>query len=189
MVSDDKNRVTLDIYGTQYKFAGQTSTNHIRLVAAQVSEQMYKIALNFPQLDTTRLAVLAAVNMADEKFKLKEEWEEERKARENTHELVQYRKLQSDHELLKNENRISMERVNGHKQKEQSLMDDYRKLLEEHEALKTEHNDAKERFEIEKHGESSIHENFRKLQEEYKKLQNEYNEWIELSERDQPRHN
>ncbi|HEY0829001.1 MAG TPA: cell division protein ZapA [Bacilli bacterium] len=189
MGSDDKNRITLDIYGTPYKFVGQSSTNHIRLVAAQVSEQMHKMAVNFPQLDTTRLAVLTAVNMADENFKLKQEWEEERKARQNNQELAQYRKLQSDHEQLKNEYRISMERVEGHKQKEQSLMDDYRKLLEEHESLKTEYQEAKERFESDKHGEHSIHENFRKLQEEYKKLQNEYNEWIELSERDQPRHN
>lgn len=48
----------------------------MRMVAGYVDDKMRKIASANPRLDTNKLAVLAALNMADEYFRLRLEYEE-----------------------------------------------------------------------------------------------------------------
>jgi cell division protein ZapA len=48
----------------------------MRLVAGLVDDKMREIAAGNPRLDLNRLAVLAAVNIADEYMRLREEYEE-----------------------------------------------------------------------------------------------------------------
>ncbi|MBO9598110.1 MAG: cell division protein ZapA, partial [Cohnella sp.] len=67
---DEKLRVTVDIYGTQYTLTGHNSAEYMRRVAALVNEQMSRINSGSPRLDLPRLAVLAAVNMGDELLQL-----------------------------------------------------------------------------------------------------------------------
>lgn len=76
MQANDKTRVTVDIYGTQYTLTGHTSTDHMRRVAALVNEQMSKINSGSPRLDLPKLAVLAAVNVGDELMRLRRENEQ-----------------------------------------------------------------------------------------------------------------
>ena len=76
MTTEDKTRITVDIYGHQYKLKADTSTNHMKRVAEYVNEQMFRIAKGYPRLDSQRIAVLAAVNMADECFRMNEILEE-----------------------------------------------------------------------------------------------------------------
>jgi cell division protein ZapA len=73
---DEKNRVTVDIYGQQYRMVGKASLSHLKSVANYVDDKMRQIAGGNARLDTAKLAVLAAINIADEFFKLKEEYEE-----------------------------------------------------------------------------------------------------------------
>ncbi|MDR6226525.1 cell division protein ZapA [Desmospora profundinema] len=71
-----KNRQTVEIYGQMYNIVGKASPTYVREVARQVDESMRAIAQGNPRLDTTKLAVLSAVNMTDAYMKLKQEHEE-----------------------------------------------------------------------------------------------------------------
>ena len=80
MNAEDKTRITVDIYGHQYKLKASTSTNYMKRVAEYVNDQMFRIAKGYPRLDSQKIAVLAAVNMADECFRMNEIMEELTKA-------------------------------------------------------------------------------------------------------------
>jgi cell division protein ZapA len=73
-LSDDKrNKTTVDIYGQPYTIVGTESASHMRLVASMVDEKMREIRMKNPHLDTSKLAVLTAVNTIHEYIKLKDE--------------------------------------------------------------------------------------------------------------------
>lgn len=72
----DKNKITIEIFGQHYTLKGTASSNHIRLVAGYVDDKMSQLAESNPRLDGRKVAVLTAVNIADEYFRLKEEYEE-----------------------------------------------------------------------------------------------------------------
>lgn len=71
-----RNRLTVEIFGQQYNLTGKASPGHMRQVASYVDEKMRQIADKNPRLDTTRLAVLSAVNIADDYLQLKKTYEE-----------------------------------------------------------------------------------------------------------------
>lgn len=73
MLSDSKkNKSTVDIYGQQYTIVGTESTSHIRLIASMVDDKMREIGSANPSLDTSKLAVLTAVNAVNDYIKLKD---------------------------------------------------------------------------------------------------------------------
>ncbi|MFB7637729.1 cell division protein ZapA [Peribacillus butanolivorans] len=73
-MSDDKrNKTTVDIYGQPYTIVGTESASHMRQVASLVDEKMREISMKNPYLDTSKLAVLTAVNTVHEYIKLKDE--------------------------------------------------------------------------------------------------------------------
>ncbi|WP_208528138.1 cell division protein ZapA [Jeotgalibacillus salarius] len=74
--NNNKNRTSVDIYGQSYSIVGSESTSHIRLVASMVDDKMREISSANPALDTSKLAVLTAVNAVHDYLKLKEEMEE-----------------------------------------------------------------------------------------------------------------
>ncbi|WP_227396673.1 cell division protein ZapA [Jeotgalibacillus aurantiacus] len=74
--NNGKNRINVDIYGQSYSIVGSESTSHIRLVASMVDDKMREISSINPSLDTSKLAVLTAVNAVHDFLKLKEEIEE-----------------------------------------------------------------------------------------------------------------
>lgn len=76
MQVDGKNRLTVEIFGQQYRLSGKASVNHIRMVAGFVDDKMNEIANGNHRLDTAKIAVLSAVNIADEYFRLRQEYEE-----------------------------------------------------------------------------------------------------------------
>ncbi|HLR41193.1 MAG TPA: cell division protein ZapA [Virgibacillus sp.] len=75
MTQNDKTRVTVEIYNKSYNIVGKESAQHVRLVASLVDQKMRDINEANPQLDTTRLAVLTAVNSMNDYLKLKEEYD------------------------------------------------------------------------------------------------------------------
>lgn len=75
MSDEKKNKITVEIYGQQYVIVGKESPNHIRAVAMAVDEKMREISNRNPFLDTSKLAVLTAVNAVNEYMKLKIELE------------------------------------------------------------------------------------------------------------------
>ncbi|MGM0853367.1 MAG: cell division protein ZapA [Bacillota bacterium] len=76
MSEEQKNRTTVDIYGQQYTIVGTESTSQIRYVCSKVDDKMREINSMNPYLDTSRLAVLTAVNAVNDYLKLQEKFEE-----------------------------------------------------------------------------------------------------------------
>lgn len=75
MTQPKKSRTTVDIYGKSYTIIGTESTSHVRHVTNLVDEKMRDIHDVNQSLDTTKLAVLTAVNTMNDYIKLKEEIE------------------------------------------------------------------------------------------------------------------
>lgn len=76
MAADNKTRVRVEILGTEYTLRGDASAEYLRHVARVVDEVMRRIAEANPQLDGRKVAVLAAVNLADELCRLREQYQE-----------------------------------------------------------------------------------------------------------------
>jgi len=79
-------RVTVTIYGEEYTIRGTEKADHIKRAAAMVDEKMVEISTKLSELSLSRVAVLAALNLADELIKaedtnsrltgmLEKEWE------------------------------------------------------------------------------------------------------------------
>lgn len=91
MQKEENNRIRVDIYGQEYQLRGKASIEHMRLVAGLVDDKMREIARGNPRLDLNRLSVLAAVNIADEYMRLRQEYEELLKLLERSEERSQGR--------------------------------------------------------------------------------------------------
>lgn len=76
MEDQEKNRISVEIYGQTYKMVGTESIGHMRLVASIVDDRMREINIHNPSLDSTKLAVLTAVNTVHDYLLLKEQMEE-----------------------------------------------------------------------------------------------------------------
>ncbi|MBM3327404.1 MAG: cell division protein ZapA [Calditrichaeota bacterium] len=79
--------ITVNIYGQEYPIRGNSDEEYIRSVARYVDECMLRIEEQTSIKTPTRLAILAALNIADELFTIKREKERillefEEKARE-----------------------------------------------------------------------------------------------------------
>ncbi|SFQ46984.1 cell division protein ZapA [Psychrobacillus psychrotolerans] len=71
----EKTRISVDIYGQNYKMVGSESSGHMRLVASMVDDKMREINSHNSQLDIAKLAVLTAVNAVNDYIKVKEQLE------------------------------------------------------------------------------------------------------------------
>jgi cell division protein ZapA len=65
MSEDKPGYITVEIYDQTYHLAGQ-DTQHIRDLAARVDAKMRAVAAQGRTVDSLRVAVLAALNLADE---------------------------------------------------------------------------------------------------------------------------
>lgn len=72
----ENNKVKIRIYGQEYTIVGERSQDEIIKAAQYVDERMQFIGRNSNLGSTTSLAVLSAVNIADEIFYIKEELEQ-----------------------------------------------------------------------------------------------------------------
>lgn len=71
-----KVRTSVEIYGHTYNMVGTETSGHMRLVASMVDEKMREINAMNPSLDSSKLAVLTAVNTIHDYLKLKEQMEQ-----------------------------------------------------------------------------------------------------------------
>ena len=76
MADKEKTRIAVDIYGQTYKMVGNETSIHMRQVASIVDDKMREIGSHNPTLDSTKIAVLAAVNSVHDYLKLKEQVEQ-----------------------------------------------------------------------------------------------------------------
>lgn len=75
MSEQEKTRISVDIYGQNYKMVGSETSGHMRLVASMVDDKMREIHSHNDQLDIAKLAVLTAVNAVNDYIKVKEQLE------------------------------------------------------------------------------------------------------------------
>jgi len=67
-------RVTVNIFGQEYVVKG-ASPEHIKRLALHVDKVMRQISQRFPHYSPVKVAVLAALNIADELYKIQEDYE------------------------------------------------------------------------------------------------------------------
>jgi cell division protein ZapA len=65
-------RVETRIYDNDYVITGEASIDYIIRVSGYVDSRMKELSRAFPEASSTKLAILTAVNIADEFFQLKE---------------------------------------------------------------------------------------------------------------------
>lgn len=70
---EEKNKVSVRIYGQEYKISGNAPKEYILQLASYVDSKITEIASNMKQFTTPMVTVLAAVNIADEFFKARRE--------------------------------------------------------------------------------------------------------------------
>ena len=76
MSAKDKiTRVSAKIHGDEYIIRGDAEKLHIEKVAQYVDLKMNQLTLSNRYLTPKKIAVLAAVNIADELFRLQEDYE------------------------------------------------------------------------------------------------------------------
>ncbi|NLZ54876.1 MAG: cell division protein ZapA [Thermoanaerobacteraceae bacterium] len=70
------NRVKVKINGEDYYIKGTVSEEYIKQVAQYVDKTINELEKKYSNLSRTRMAVLAALNITDELFRLKQEHDE-----------------------------------------------------------------------------------------------------------------
>ena len=68
----EKNRVTVNILGKEYSIVSDVDPDYIRKAAGYLDSKMREVAENYPNIPESRVAVLAALNIADELFRCRE---------------------------------------------------------------------------------------------------------------------
>lgn len=74
-MEDNRTRTVVDIYGEDYIVRGDSSAEHIINIAYYVDKKMKQISNRSHHLSVTKIAVLAALNIADELNKLQEDYD------------------------------------------------------------------------------------------------------------------
>jgi len=70
------NLVPVEIYGQTYNLRGEGDSSHITRLAAFVDRKMREVSDHTATVDSLRVAILAALNIADEHFQLRTAEEE-----------------------------------------------------------------------------------------------------------------
>lgn len=69
----DIRKIVVEIFGEKHVIRGEWTQEHILGLAHEVDSKMRLIAQRSPRLSLHQVAILAALNLADELVKLKEE--------------------------------------------------------------------------------------------------------------------
>ncbi len=72
---EQKARAAVEIFGEEYIMKGDATPEYMRMLASYVDRKMKQVAGRQPQLSALKIAVLTALNVADELSKLREEHE------------------------------------------------------------------------------------------------------------------
>ncbi len=65
-------KITKQIFGESYTIVGDASSSYINTIADYVESRLAEIAASLPNASRTKVAVLCALNLADELYQLKE---------------------------------------------------------------------------------------------------------------------
>ena len=71
MAPDKPNLVQVEIFGQTYTLSAGAEPGYVEQLAAHVDAQMREVGRSAGAVDSLRVAVLAALNIADEAFRLR----------------------------------------------------------------------------------------------------------------------
>ncbi|MHB8126746.1 MAG: cell division protein ZapA [Desulfitobacteriaceae bacterium] len=74
-MSQETQKITVDIFGERQVVRGEGTAEYIQGLAHEVDKKMRIISARLPRLSLHQVAILAALNFADELAKLREEYE------------------------------------------------------------------------------------------------------------------
>lgn len=74
-MAPDAQKITVEIFGEKHIVRGEGSREYIQELAREVDKKMRLIAQRLPRLSHHQVAVLTALNLADELAKMREEQE------------------------------------------------------------------------------------------------------------------
>ncbi|MDW7675461.1 MAG: cell division protein ZapA [Bacillota bacterium] len=69
------NKIKVDIYGEEYTIKGTADSEYAKILAEYVDQKMKQVANKCPNLPLSKIAVLTALNIADELSKLQEDYD------------------------------------------------------------------------------------------------------------------
>ncbi len=64
--------IEVEIFGASYHVRGDSDSEYLQELAALVDEKMQEVAVHLKTVDRTKIAILAALNLADELVQRKE---------------------------------------------------------------------------------------------------------------------
>ncbi len=68
----EKSRVVVTIFGKEYSILSEVDPEYIQKAANYLDSRMKEVAGSYPNIAESRVAVLAALNIADELFRSRE---------------------------------------------------------------------------------------------------------------------
>jgi cell division protein ZapA len=74
---EKKRRTEVTIYNQQYTIVGEESSEQVRAIAELIDGKMKELKEHNPYLDSTKLAVLTAVNIGNDYLNVLKKMEEE----------------------------------------------------------------------------------------------------------------
>lgn len=78
MMAKSSTSIEVEIYGSTYHVRGEQDRLHLERLAAMVDGKMREIGSRVATVDTDKIAILAALNLADELIRCSDEQEGER---------------------------------------------------------------------------------------------------------------
>lgn len=73
MQGDSEQITTVNIFNRTYQLRSQGDPDYVRRLAALIDQRMSELSASTPTVDTVKLAILAALSVADECLRLKEQ--------------------------------------------------------------------------------------------------------------------
>ena len=183
---EERIRVSVKIFGQEYVLSGDSTREQMRRVSDYVDAKMQEIALGLPAGPLSSLAVLTAVNIADEYFKARDGIEEfrrenQRLTKDTQHYVQLWDEAKNSFIQYKEDAHASVEQtLEGKKhleEKEQALSqltDENVRLLEKYQAAALKIEDLMSRLKSQEDTKESTSSEMRELTDKCKEMENSF---------------
>ena len=183
---EERNRVTVKIGGQEYTIAGTAARDHIITVADYVDGKIQELAEALPNRPKTDIAVLAAVNAADEYFTLVRDTDSLRERNVQLEkDVAHYVQLWEEAKQSFIQFREESQAVVGQKEalqrevleKEQTINELRRRIMtmeEEMDALQRKSSNLMQRMEAQEEAKSSSAGELKAMEEKCREMENNY---------------
>jgi cell division protein ZapA len=75
-MEEKKQKITVDIFGEPYSLKSNADVDRVKRIARLVDQRMSRISRANPRLSPVKVAVLAALNLAEEILLLEEDYQQ-----------------------------------------------------------------------------------------------------------------